>query len=141
MGWLCNLHFLSTDIEKVKGRLRLKADAVPVRFNTPNITGLDRILDNIAVDEIANSCNNCNDLSLELKDLKQMLLEIKMNTDIQLQMKNQQIEKMKIKCNDLTLKNNGLKEQNVFLERMLKNHEIQIKNLREMFNKNVNFCI
>lgn len=79
LGWLCNLHFLSTDIEKVKGRLKLTTDAVPVLFDAPNIAS--QALENIADDETSNSCNNCVeciDLNLKLKDLERMMLEFQM---------------------------------------------------------------
>lgn len=139
LGSICNLHFLPTDIQKVKGRLRSKADAVPMVFPIPNIACSDEALENIAEAETLNACINCNDLNLELKELKQMLLQIQIDANIQTQMKNEQIEKLKTKCNDLTLKNDGLKEKHISLEKMLKNHESQIKLLREKSLLNVNF--
>lgn len=143
-GWICNLHFLSTDIEKGRGRLKLKTSAVPVHFDFHEIQSIpdaSQNCSNIDNDDISisnNSCNECKVLISERNELKQLLLKNQIDTNIQMQIQQKEIEKWKEKCYDQTLIMNSLKEKNVFLENMTKHNESQISSMQKQLNLNVN---
>lgn len=144
-GWICNLHFVSVDIERVRGRFKLKIGAVPTLFDAQeNQSSLDADQNCSNIDEIStlrNSCNECNDLILERNQLKRMLLKNQIDANIQLQIKEKKIEKLEEKCYDQILIINSLKEKDVSLEKMVKHNESQIRNLQEQLNLNVNFVL
>lgn len=132
-GFLCHLHFMESDLTKVKGVLKLKLRAVPVKFNflgdnsedTEHAKNINpkHIAPNIGSEPIKN-CNKCSALRLELNDSKQMLFQSKINSELDCTKNNEKIKK-------LTRENFDLKEKVRSSEKKKNESESKIKMLEK----------
>lgn len=131
-GLLCSAHFLSTDIrKKPNGEIGLNENAVPVCFNEkfPPPSA------NFQSPCLQRHCDECNNLKTELDQLKQSLFNAKVESDFELQRKNDQIQTLLCKCDDVSLKAKGLKEKIVYLEKIVRENNYEIKRLQDQMNQ------
>lgn len=131
------MHFLHTDILKLKGRIQLKPDAIPVYFNCVDddsfpksdpINDFQNIEDNQCFNE-RDICSKCDMLSKDLDELKKKLYKTKIDSDFELMKRNIKIDELIGKCDEQALKISGLKQQISTLEKNLNDSEYQIKDL------------
>lgn len=132
------MHFLHTDIQKFKGRLKLKPDAIPVYFNCKDdeffpesdIINASQNIENGQCFNEQNICKKCDVLSSELDELKNKLFKTKVDSDVELTRKNIRINELKGKCDDQALIINSLKQQVSTLGKYLTDSENEIKNVQ-----------
>lgn len=108
-GTVCSLHFSSTDIENVTGRVRLKNGAVPM----------------------LTWCEKCVNLNSRLDEEKQLNIRSRLNNSIELHGKNHQIEKLTQKCSDQLMQIAALKAKVADLEKNKKEFESKNRKLEE----------
>lgn len=131
-GLVCSAHFLSTDVrKKSNGEIGLKENAVPVCFNE-NFSPP-------AVDfqspSLQPHCDECNILKTELNQLKRSLFNAKVESDLELQKKNDQIDTLLCKHDDESFKVKGLKEKIFYLEKIIKENNNELKRLQEQMTQ------
>lgn len=114
------------DASKIRGRIKLKDGAVPTNFNS---SAVDTPQNLAAHNEIAN-CNNCGILIIEKNELKNMLLKLEINIDIERQSNREYIEK-------INLEKSKLNEQLRFLKKQLHASESQIKKMKDIHCKSI----
>lgn len=132
-GWICNLHFKSTDIEREKGKFKLKKGVIPTIFDCTR----EKIND-----ERENRQNNectehhiCETCTQKLNQMRSehecAQLKLRLNHEIVQYKKDDQISKLKKEVHDKCEKFDGLKERVAYVEKMNRQYEGEIQSLRE----------
>lgn len=117
IGFLCDQHFLSNDVQKHKGRLKLKNGAIPVNFvSSTDQTILEPVLNNnsVAYAQTNNStigCTECSALTTERDELKRILIQTNIDSEINLQKEREKFKKYVEKCEEKSNEIRLLKEQ------------------------------
>lgn len=135
-GWLCNLHFASSDFEKVKGHFQLKSKSVPILdINLPDSTnGTQKsiVLDNNdkPLSNLQCECTNCHKLLSRLKEEEAMRIKSQLNFDIKVYEKSDIIDKITKICDDQKEKNFVLKKRIEHLENVRNQLENRVQILQ-----------
>lgn len=124
-GSVCHLHFPTDDIKRVNGQFQLKEGSVPNlnmnhensnvstefgKYTTPNL--------GINIECIEN-CRECESLTSQLENEKQLKLKLKLNFEIEQYKMNDQIAKLTQKCNDQADIIDSYQQTIICLQRML----------------------
>lgn len=149
IGLVCSAHFLSTDIrKKPNGEIGLEANVVPTQFKTQSIpvcfkSQSSSSAANVQSLSLQPHCDNCIILKIKLDQLKKSLFKAKVDSDFELQKKNDQVQKLQCKNNNGLLTVKGLKERIIQLEKLVEENNSEIQKLQGQMNQlpevNVNF--
>lgn len=149
IGLVCSSHFLSTDIrKKPNGEIGLEANVVPTQFKSQSVpvgfkSQSSSSVANVQSLNLQPHCDNCTILKMELDQLKKSLFKAKVDSDFELQKKNDQVQKLKCKHDDGLLTVKGFKERIIHLEKLVKENNSEIQKLQGQINQlpevNVNF--
>lgn len=122
MGWLCNLHFLTTDIETVNNQTKLKKGCLPIAVHNAQI-------------ENCNHCESCTEciqkLELVHSEYEKCKLKTRLNFEIEQYKTNDEIAKLKKNGLDQREKISALKQRVALLENLNKQLNAQTKKLQE----------
>lgn len=134
-GWICSLHFDVKNIKNKCGRIQLEKGAIPVNFECSN---------SLTVNENETDANqntiDLDVLNFEIQDLKRLLFEERMSRDIEIQKKNDHINALTKKCNDLTMRIKCLERACATLDVQGKKSRDQLLQYMGATDNNVNSC-
>lgn len=124
IGFVCGLHFASTDLQKIKGRTQVKKGAIPF-VSTSSMTDVPEET------EGQKDCRNCAGLQLDYNELKDKYLKDRLELEMKLLEQSDVIEKLQQKCNDQHILINGYKRKILSLEKTEKEITKNNEDLRD----------
>lgn len=124
---------MSSDLDKIKGTLRLKNGTVPTIFMTTENQILLESDDGDCAQSIdpKSSCNECSILMFERDDLNKMVVETKINSDVKMEHSRVQIDVLSDKCREQAKEIRTLKEKMCRLEAQRREFDSRVENLKE----------
>lgn len=133
-GWLCNLHFSPCDIERVKGKPKLKKGTIPIApdSNQPNIEVdcMPNINHGQKDDLNHSSCNKCEALHAQIKEERHLQLKTRLNSEIEQYKKDKTIAKLSEKASQQSAEISVFKSRIANLEIALKQITLKAEQLQ-----------
>lgn len=136
-GLICGLHFDVKNIKNKYGKVQLEKGAVPVYFESVN----SQSTANVNVPDSMQNTIDVDVLNSEIHELKRMLFKEKLDRDIEFRKKDDRIDALTKKCNDLTIKTKSLEKSCSILDRQGNEMRDRLLKYTGAADINVNFCI